>query len=92
MPVARLNGINIYYEDTGRGRPIVWSHGFACGAKMWQPQVDRLADRYRVVTYDVRVHGDSDSPAYSEAYTQPSSVEYLHQFLRHFCISGAFVG
>ena len=92
MPVARLNGINIYYEDTGRGRPIVWSHGFACGAKMWQPQVERLADRYRVVTYDVRGHGASDSPADPEAYTQPNSVEDLHQLLRHLGILGACVG
>ena len=50
MPIANVNGIATYYEEAGRGRPLVLSHGFACGAAMWEPQGREFADRYRVVT------------------------------------------
>lgn len=97
MPIVRLGSVGIYYEDRGRGRPLVWSHGFACGAKMWQPQVEWFADRYRVITYDVRGHGASDAPAEPEAYSQPHSVEDLRALLDHLglersCIGGLSMG
>ncbi len=92
MPIARVNGIGIYYEEHGRGRPLVWSHGFACGAKMWEPQVAAFAGRYRVIVYDVRGHGASEVPPAAEAYSQPTSVEDLSQLLRHLGITGACVG
>ena len=92
MPIAKVNGIGIYYEEAGRGRPLVWSHGFACGAKMWEPQVAAFADRYRVIVYDVRGHGASEVPAGPDAYSQPTSVEDLYQLLRHLGIERACVG
>lgn len=92
MPLGNTNGMSLYYEDVGRGRPLVWAHGFACGLRMWDPQVAALADRYRVITYDVRGHGASDIPAAPEAYSQPISVEDLRGLLRHLGISRAVVG
>ncbi len=92
MPIAKVNGVGIYYEEAGRGRPLVWCHGFACGAAMWEPQVAAFASRYRVITYDVRGHGASEVPAAPEAYSQPASVEDLHQLLRHLGIARACVG
>jgi len=92
MPRVQANGIGIYYEEAGQGRPLVWSHGFACGAKMWEPQVARFSDRYRVITYDVRGHGASDAPESSEAYSQPHSVEDLAGLLDHLGVARACVG
>ncbi len=92
MPLAKANGISLYYEDVGRGRPLIWAHGFACGLRMWDPQVAALADRNRVITYDVRGHGASDVPEAPDAYSQPIVVEDLRDFLRHLGISRAVVG
>jgi pimeloyl-ACP methyl ester carboxylesterase len=92
MPIARCDSVGIYYEERGRGRPLVWSHGFACGAKMWQPQVEWFADRYRVITYDVRGHGASDAPVDPEAYSQPRSVADLRALLEHLGLGRACVG
>jgi pimeloyl-ACP methyl ester carboxylesterase len=97
MPTARLNGVGIYYEDWGRGRPLVWSHGFACGARMWQPQVEWFAERYRVITYDVRGHGASEVPPDPAAYSQPHSVADLRALLEHLgleqpCVGGLSMG
>ena len=35
MPIARMNGVELYYEETGRGFPLVWSHEFAGGLQSW---------------------------------------------------------
>jgi pimeloyl-ACP methyl ester carboxylesterase len=97
MPIADLNGITIYYETTGRGRPLVFAHGFACGAAMWEPQVRAFGGRYRVVTYDVRGHGASTAPTDPAAYSQQASVEDLYQLMlrlgiRDACLCGLSMG
>jgi len=55
MPRVDVNGVSLYYEVSGHGPPLVLAHGFACGLRMWDPQVSALARSWRVVTYDVRV-------------------------------------
>lgn len=45
------------------GPPIVFIHGWTCARRFWTGQLHGLADRYRVVTYDLRGHGDSGLPA-----------------------------
>lgn len=37
--------------------PIVLSHGWTCSTTFWYPQINALADDYRVVVYDQRGHG-----------------------------------
>jgi len=92
MPIARVNGISLYYEETGRGRALIWAHGFSCGLRMWDPQVAALAGRHRVIAYDVRGHGASDVPERPDAYSQLISVEDLRRLLDSLRISRAVVG
>ena len=47
------------YRDEGRGRPLVLVHGWALALEMWQPQVEALADRYRIIRMDRRGFGES---------------------------------
>jgi pimeloyl-ACP methyl ester carboxylesterase len=68
MPELSTNELSTYYELTGTGTPIVLVHGGWMSAEMWEPQVEFLADRYQVLTYDVRGHGrtgGSEEPIYS---------------------------
>lgn len=41
-------------------QPLVFSHGWACNALYWTPQINAFADRYRVIAYDQRGHGASE--------------------------------
>lgn len=50
------------YQDRGEGRPIVFVHGWGGSGDVWDYQVLDLADRFRVITVDLRGHGDSDKP------------------------------
>ncbi len=92
MPRAAVNGISLYYEVTGQGPPLVLVHGFACGLRMWDPQVQALARSWQVVTYDVRGHGISEAPASPAAYSQAISVADLRALLDHLRLRRAAVG
>ena len=92
MPLAPVNGTSLYYEVEGSGSPLVLVHGFACGLRIWGPQVRAFAARRRVVTYDVRGHGLSDAPPDAAAYSQPISVEDLHGLLAYLGITRAAIG
>jgi len=61
---AKVNGTELYYEVTGKeGAPwLVLSHSLACTVRMWDPQVAAFKDRYRILNYDMRGHGQSAAP------------------------------
>ena len=46
----------------GHGQPIIFIHGWAASQRFWKHQVDYFSQRYQVITYDLRGHGDSDKP------------------------------
>src|SRR2546422_6205927 len=92
MPIARVNGVSLYYEVAGRGAPLVLVHGFACGIRSWDPQVRALSRYRRVIAYDVRGHGLSDAPPDAAAYSPATSVADLHALLAHLKIGRAVVG
>jgi pimeloyl-ACP methyl ester carboxylesterase len=58
MPIAQVNGQQIYYEDSGgRLPPVIFSHGLFMDHEMFAPQVRALRSRYRCITWDERGHG-----------------------------------
>lgn len=92
MPIARVNGIKLYYEEAGTGPPLIWVHGFSCGIRSWDPQVRRLSSSRRVITYDVRGFGLSEAPESAAAYSQAISVADLAALIEHLGIERAAVG
>jgi len=62
MPLARLRGLDTYYEIRGTGEPLLLIHGLGSSTQDWEYQVERFASLYTVVTYDVRGHGQSAKP------------------------------
>ena len=68
MPLEHVNGVDLYYEATGEGAPLVLCHEFAGDMRAWEPQVRSLARRYRVVAYNYRGYPPSEVPEAPEAY------------------------
>lgn len=75
MPVTKIMGININYEDEGEGNPLVFIHGFSSNLLGWDEQVPALLGKYRVVRYDCRGHGGSESPDDPTEYSQEILVD-----------------
>ncbi|MBI4639439.1 MAG: alpha/beta fold hydrolase [Candidatus Tectomicrobia bacterium] len=92
MPKAHANGIDLYYEITGSGFPVVLVHEFSGNMRNWDPQIPALSRSYQVIRYDCRGYGRSSVPPDPLAYSQDASVEDLHQLLLHLGIRQAYVG
>jgi len=59
---APVRGARIFYKVIGEGKPLVLVHAGIADSRMWDRQVNDFARRYRVITYDLRGFGKSDSP------------------------------
>ncbi len=62
---ANVNGINLYYEIHGSGRPLVLLHGGLGSGEMFAPIIPQLAAKHRVIAVDLQGHGrtaDIDRP------------------------------
>ncbi|WP_252504387.1 alpha/beta fold hydrolase [Sporosarcina sp. Marseille-Q4943] len=62
MPTISYDQGTIHYEEKGMGEPLVFIHGVGLDHAMWEQQVDRLSERYRVIVYDMIGHGGSSHP------------------------------
>ncbi|NTU54646.1 MAG: alpha/beta fold hydrolase [Anaerolineales bacterium] len=63
MPKAQSNGIELYYEVQGVGKPLVLISGLGYSLWQWHRMVPLLAEHFQVVTFDNRGVGQSDKPA-----------------------------
>jgi len=64
----QVNGLNMYYEDYGDGRPLILLHGGTVTSQMWQPFLSTFVPHFRVITPDSRAHGKTNNPAGALSY------------------------
>jgi pimeloyl-ACP methyl ester carboxylesterase len=89
---AKLNGIEIDYEVTGRGRAVLMSHGYSATRRMWNGQHAFLGERYRLISWDMRGHGQTDSPNDPAQYSHALTVGDMKALLDHLGIQRAVIG
>jgi pimeloyl-ACP methyl ester carboxylesterase len=89
MPKAPVNGVNLYYEVTGSGYPLLFVHEFAGDYRSWEPQVRHFARRYQVITYNARGYPPSDVPEDVNAYSQEQAAKDIVGLLQHLNIPQA---
>lgn len=61
---ANVNGIKLYYEIYGEGKPLVLLHYFTGSHTAWDPWVDSLSNDYQLIIPDLRGHGNSTNPTH----------------------------
>ena len=74
MPYLNRDGVNIYYEERGKGPAVLLSHGYSASARMWAGQMEALSDRYHLIAWDMRGHDRSDSPNNPALYSHEATV------------------
>jgi len=87
---ATVDGVELNYELTGEGPLIVLTHGIGGTGGDFEPIVPTLAERYRVLTWDVRGFGASGRPA--GGYTISRFAQDLAGLLDHVGAEKAVIG
>jgi pimeloyl-ACP methyl ester carboxylesterase len=75
------DGIKLYFEDTGKGIPIVFIHEFAGDCRSYEPQVRHFSKYYRCITYNARGYPPSDVPDDGEQYSQARARDDVRSVL-----------
>ena len=75
------DGVKLYYEETGKGIPIVFIHEFAGDYRSWEQQVRYFARYYRCITVNARGYPPSDVPKDGEKYSQERARDDIRAVL-----------
>jgi non-heme chloroperoxidase len=90
------DGIELYYTDQGRGKPIVLSHGWPLCSDAWQVELKLFADAgYRAIAHDRRGHGRSAKTYFGndmETYARDLAELIDHLDLRDLVVIGHSTG
>jgi pimeloyl-ACP methyl ester carboxylesterase len=78
------DGARIAYRETGTGPPLVLLHAAGLSHREWEPIVEPLSSRFRLVMPDLPLHGDSE-----DRTRHPYSPEWLAEVLGGFCTEAA---
>jgi pimeloyl-ACP methyl ester carboxylesterase len=86
------DGVRLYYEVHGDGPALILTHGYSATSQMWAGQIDALAPHFKVVTWDMRGHGQSDYPEDQAAYSEAATVADIAALLDTVGAKDAVVG
>jgi pimeloyl-ACP methyl ester carboxylesterase len=91
-----VDGVRMHYRDEGSGPPVLLLHANFSNLIDWDPWVEALKDRYRVLRIDMTSHGLT-GPDPTGDYTQQRTLALTEQFvdamgLRRFVIGGTSMG
>jgi len=75
------DGVKLYYEETGKGIPIIFIHEFAGDFRSWEQQVRHFAKYYRCITFNARGYPPSDVPKDQEKYSQERARDDIRAVL-----------
>ena len=89
MPVANVNGINLFYKVHGKGEPLVLITGLGGGHGAWFFQIRSFRKHFRCVTMDNRGIGKTDKP--KEPYTVRTMADDVVGLMDHLGIDKAHV-
>ncbi len=91
MPTAHIKGVDLHYEESGSGFPLIFCHEFAGDMRSWSPQVRHFSRRYRVITFNYRGYPPSSVPAEESAYSHEQLVDDLRGLMDFLEIAQAHI-
>ncbi|HEY49067.1 MAG TPA: alpha/beta hydrolase [Dehalococcoidia bacterium] len=89
MPIANINGINLFYKVHGRGEPLVLITGLGGGHGAWFFQLRSFKKHFQCITMDNRGIGRTDKP--SEHYTLRTMADDIAGLMNYLGIDKAHV-
>src|ERR671934_598560 len=93
MPYVRTDDrVGLYYEEHGRGSPLVLAYGIGGNADLWDTNRDALSARHRLILWEPRGHARSDSPEDPARFSFARWALDLRDLLDHLRLRRAHVG
>lgn len=89
MPIAKINGVNLYYEVEGEGEPVLFIMGTGLTHSLWSQQIAAFKQKFKCISYDNRGTGQSDRT--SEGHTVANYAGDACGVLNHLQIPSAHV-
>jgi pimeloyl-ACP methyl ester carboxylesterase len=83
--------VRLYYEEAGRGFPIVFVHEFADDLYSWEPQLRYFSRRYRCIAFNARGYPPSDEPRRVAKYSQAIATDDIANVMRHLKLKKAHI-
>ncbi len=91
MPYAKSAGANLYYEEAGKGVPIVFVHEFSGDFRSWEAQMRYFSRRYRCIAFNARGYPPSDVPDSASSYSYVAAVNDIAAVMRQLGVAKAHV-
>jgi pimeloyl-ACP methyl ester carboxylesterase len=82
MPYVESEGARLYYEEAGRGTPIVFVHEFSGDLWSWEKQLQHFSRRYRCIAFNARGYPPSEVPKALSAYSHRHAVDDIATVMR----------
>jgi 3-oxoadipate enol-lactonase len=95
MAIAKIDGLEMYYEDHGKGDALFLIPGYTCDHSFWDQMVPGLTERFRVVTFDNRGCGrtkDDGRPFSVETMAADAAALIKYLGLSHPAVLGQSMG
>lgn len=75
--ITTADGAKLYYEETGKGEPLILIHGHSFDRTEWDPQFFELAKKYKLIRYDLRGYGWSSMPSENQKALHADDLKTL---------------
>lgn len=82
MPYIEAQGAKLYFEESGKGHPIIFIHEFASDIRGWEPQLRQLSRNYRCIAYNARGYPPSDVPENPLSYGWKIAIDDIDAVMR----------
>ena len=92
MATLDRDGVTLYYETHGSGPALLLTHGYSATSQMWRSQIDALSRDHTLILWDMRGHGQSDSPEDDAQYSEAHTTQDMAALLDHLGFSTGVIG
>ncbi len=70
----QVNGVNLSYIEQGKGTPVIFVHGAFSDRRVWEPQREAVANRFRFIAFTQRYFGINKWTGSGEQYSQVNHI------------------
>ena len=85
LKTSAQNATELFFQDVGKGKPVVLVHGWPLSHRMWESQVNALTEAgFRCIAYDRRGFGDSGRP--DDGYDYDTFASDLNDVIHHLAL------